>query len=113
MCIRDRHRAAWLHPSAATIRSCRLATRPRPALGREALEQRGQAEVPECVCELHATARLEVRQQVEAAIVESAVAAEATQRDDAVGVVAAAAGTRGEVGRIDAVASAADEARHA
>jgi len=66
--------------------------------------------VPECVRELEAVARLDVGQQVEAAVVEGAVTAEATQRNDAVGVVAAAPGTRGDVGRIDADAGAADKA---
>lgn len=60
--------------------------------------------------ELEAVARLEVGEQVEAAVVEGTVAAEATQRHDAVGVVAAAAGTWGDMGGIDAVAGAADEA---
>ena len=60
--------------------------------------------------ELTAVARLEVGQQVEVPVVEGPVAAKPTQRHDAVGVLAAAARARGDVGRVDAVAGAADEA---
>ncbi len=60
--------------------------------------------------ELRAVARLEVGQQVKPPVVEGAMTAEATQRNDAVGVVAAPPGPRGDVGGIDTVAGAADEA---
>jgi len=66
--------------------------------------------VLEGVRELRAVARLEVGQQVKPPVVEGAMTAEATQRNDAVGVVAAPPGTRGDVGRIDADAGAADKA---
>jgi len=61
------------------------------------------------VSELPPPTRLEVWQQVESPVVERAVAAP-TQRHDTLGVVAAAAGARHKVGRIDGARVAADNA---
>jgi len=61
------------------------------------------------VRELFSKARLEVHEQVESPVVEGAVAA-LTERDDAVGVVTAAARARCDAGRIDGVGATADQA---